>query len=162
MAKKNEHSYEDMINFIEDLCWLLDSKKDMNYADIPRMLRRMSKGNEKTAIELQKEDLVGILPQVLTDTDLFRSNKSLAQFSNEILNIQILNWEKRSRNEMIRVIICRVQDNEEIRKGISSYLLSNILKNKNEFAEIQKKSEKEHNNFSWNDAIHDIVKYNYE
>ena len=86
----------------------------------------------------------------------------MAQFSNEILNIQILNWEKRSRNEMIGVIICRVQDNEEIRKGISSYLLSNILKNKNEFAEIQKKSEKEHNNFSWNDAIHDIVKYNYE
>ncbi len=33
----------------------LDSKKDINYADIPRMLRRMSKVNEKTAIELQKK-----------------------------------------------------------------------------------------------------------
>lgn len=162
MARKNEQTYEDMISFIEDLCWLLDSKKDINYAEIPKVLRKVFKTNRNTLKELDKEDLVGILPQVLTDKELFSSNKSLAQFSEEILNIQILNWEKRSRNEMIGVIICKVQESEKIRKGISTYLLTNILKNKDIIARIQKKNEMENSPFSWNDAIHDIVRNNYE
>ena len=40
---------------------------------------------------------------------------------------------------MIGVIICKVQDNEEIRKGISSYLLSNILKNKMNLQRFKRK-----------------------
>lgn len=156
--KKNKRDIDKSINFIEDLCWLLDSNKNINYSEIIKILSELKENNKNmSSIDASTNDLVGILPQLLTDTTLFSTNKALAQFSLEVLGIEILNWHKRSRNEMIGVIICKVQESKEVSEGISAYVLSNILKNKEQFTKIQKESEATNNQFLWNDAIHMIV-----
>lgn len=154
--RKTQNSINKSITFIEDLCWLLDSQKNTNYTEVLSLLSDLKKSTPVLDAPTI-DDLIGILPQLLTDKTLFTTNKTLAQFSDEILGIKILNWHKRSRFEMIGVIICTVQDSPEVAAGISSYVLSNIMNNKEEIRKYQKESEKANNQFLWNDAIHKIV-----
>lgn len=160
--KKTKKDFEKSINFLEDLCWLLDSGKKNNYNEIIKIIKDI-KSNQNFSVvnanhfENKADTLIGILPKLLTDTTLFDTNRALAQFSNEILGIDILNWHKRSRNEMIGVIICKVQASPEVRNGISAYLLSDILENKEKIKKLQKETENSNNQFLWNDAIHKIV-----
>lgn len=159
-SKKSRKEFDKSINFLEDLCWLLDSGKNNNYGELIKIISDMRKSKENTIstqLGQEPDELVGILPRLLTDKSLFDTNSSLAKFSAEVLGIEILNWHKRSRNEMIGVIICKVQESEEIRNGISSYVLTNILQNKEKIKKIQKETEDSHNQFLWNDAIHKIV-----
>ena len=161
--KKSRKDFEKSINFLEDLCWLLDSGKNNNYVELLRIISDIKKGNEhvlSAQLGQAPDELIGILPQLLTDRSLFDTNHDLAQFSSEVLGIEILNWHKRSRNEMIGVIICKVQESEEIRNGISSYVLTNILQNKDQIKAIQKETANSNNQFLWNDAIHKIVEGN--
>ena len=58
---------------------------------------------------------------------------------------------------MIGVIICQIQESNIRLKGVSAYLLENILQNKDEFLKIQKDKENGNDQFRWNDAIHEIV-----
>ena len=58
---------------------------------------------------------------------------------------------------MIGVIICEIQGSDNKKRGVSLYLLENILKKKEEISKFQKKNEAEKNPFRWNDAIHQIV-----
>lgn len=153
---KSTKNFTKAVGFIEDLCWLLDSQKSINYNDVLNILNQLkSQANEIN--KTSTNELIGILPQLLTDKSLFSSNRALSQFSSEILNIKILNWEKRSRHEMIGVIICKVQENPEIADGISEYMLTNILKNKEKIRNYRIEVEKSNNQFLWNDAIHKIV-----
>lgn len=155
-SKKNQKDFNKAISFIEDLCWLLDSQKNINYSDILKLLSEI-KENSNTPQKPTTDDLIGILPRLLTDKTLFTTNKSLAQFSDEILGIEILNWHKRSRYEMIGVIICKVQESPTIAAGISTYVLTNIMLNKEQIRKYQKETEESNNQFLWNDAIHKIV-----
>lgn len=155
-SKKSKMELNKSISFIEDLCWLLDSQKSINYSEILKILGDIKK-NTNNLLVPSTDELIGILPQLLTDKTLFTTNKSLAQFSDEILGIEILNWHKRSRYEMIGVIICKVQESPQIASGISTYVLTNILQNKEKIRKYQKQKEKEKAQFLWNDAIHKIV-----
>ena len=155
-SKKNKMELIKSISFIEDLCWLLDSQKSINYSEILKILGDIKKSTNNQLVP-STDELIGILPRLLTDKTLFTTNKSLAQFSDEILGIEILNWHKRSRYEMIGVIICKVQESPQIASGISTYVLTNILQNKEKIRKYQKQKEKEKAQFLWNDAIHKIV-----
>ena len=153
---KKRLEFNRSLSFIEDLCWLLDSQKNISYTEILKILNEI-KSNKKQLVPPSTDELIGILPQLLTDKTLFTTNKSLAQFSDEILGIEILNWHKRSRYEMIGVIICKVQESPQIASGISTYVLTNILQNKEKIRKYQKEIERENVQFLWNDAIHKIV-----
>lgn len=159
-AKKSKKEFDKAINFLEDLCWLLDSGKKNNYNEIIKIISDIKYSQEYSLSNQSGQNadiLIGILPKLLTDTTLFDTNKTLAQFSSEVLGIDILNWHKRSRNEMIGVIICKVQESANVRDGISTFVLTNILKNKEQIKRIQRETEDAHNHFLWNDAIHKIV-----
>ena len=58
---------------------------------------------------------------------------------------------------MIGVIICEIQGSENRKRGVSLYLLENILEKKEEISKFQKENEAEKNPFRWNDVIHQIV-----
>ena len=84
----------EILGFIEDLCWLLDSKRNMNFADVAKIVDDMKKEeriHKKENIDQLSEDIIGILPRLLVDTTLFGSNKMLSQFADEILGIEIKN-----------------------------------------------------------------------
>ena len=159
-TQKKKKDFERTMNFLEDLCWFLDSGKKNDYKEIAKLLENIKHPAPNTlALQLGQEpdELIGILQRLLTDKTLFNTNGTLAEFSSDVLGIQILNWHKRSRNEMIGVIICQVQEDDNVRDGISSYLLSNILKNKDKINKYRKETEESSNKFLWNDAIQRII-----
>ena len=154
--EKRKNNVNKTMSFLEDLCWLLDAQIEINYSEVIKVISEIKEGGRYIE-KPSTDDLIGILPQLLTDKALFTTNKSLAQFSLEVLGIEILNWHKRSRHEMIGVIICKVQESTNVANGISKYVLTNILRNKEEIRKYQKEIEDSNNQFLWNDAIRKIV-----
>ena len=87
--KKNKKEFEKSINFLEDLCWLLDSGKNNNYGELIKIISNIKKGNNlSTQLGQEPDELIGILPRLLTDKSLFDTNSDLAQFSSEVLAIK--------------------------------------------------------------------------
>jgi len=52
-----------------------------------------------------KKELIGSLPSILIDKKKFPTNESIVKLAEKSLGINILNWKKRSRNEIIGVLI---------------------------------------------------------
>jgi hypothetical protein len=61
----------------------------------------------------KKTELIGLLPIALTDRKKFPKNSDIAKLAENSLNLTILNWGKRSRNEMIGVLISKVVEKSE-------------------------------------------------
>ena len=93
--------FQRSINFFEELCWLLDSNKDINFKDASKTLKQwrnlMIHGECETNKVEKSYSLIGVLPSLLKDRELFPNNAKLAQFSEEVLSLSILRWDKRSR-----------------------------------------------------------------
>ena len=150
--------FQRSINFFEELCWLLDSNKDINFKDASKTFKTMAKFNDTWRMRDQQGEqvsysLIGVLPSLLKDKELFPNNAKLAQFSEEVLSLSILRWDKRSRNEIIGLIICEVEDTNKQRIDQLSQWVGNILNHKVQVKDMQGNAEKTGNLFSWNEAI---------
>ena len=156
--RKQDHLNKS-INFLEDLCWLLESNENESYGDVIKPLSILrGPANNLEHLEATSDDLIGALPRLLTDRALFGRNEDIAQFAFEVLNINILNWHKRSRMEMVGVIICQIQDDYNLAASISEALILDILDNKEQIKRYQLEVSRNSNSpFSWNDAIFNIV-----
>jgi hypothetical protein len=66
--------------------------------------------------------LVGALPTIFSDERLFASNEDITDFASEALNLSISRWEKRSRYELIGLIVCETTklDDERLSKLVSA------------------------------------------
>lgn len=102
-------------------------------------------------------DLIGVLPSLLKDNDIFQSNVQLVQFAEDVLALDIPRWEKKSRNEIIGLIICEVEDVNKERLDTLTKWAANILKNKTQVREMQSKAKTSGNMFSWNETIQKLV-----
>ena len=78
------------------------------------------------------------------------------------MELNISRWEKKSRNEIIGLIICEVEDVNKERLGTLTRWAANILKNKSQVREMQKKAKITGNLFSWNETIQKLVGENNE
>ena len=137
-------------------CWLLDSHKEISYKSISKSLnqfRNFSVHGGHGKAENDTYELIGILPSLLKDTDIFPSNIQLVQFAQEVLDLEIPRWEKRSRNELIGLIICEVEEVNKERLGVLAEWSKNILNNKTKV----KKMQNSRSNFSWNETIRELV-----
>lgn len=158
MDKKQYNDIIKSLDFIEQLCWLIDSKKNIKFADTSKQLRSLldnssvSKANPEEDMKL---DLIGVLPSILRDETLFSTNASIVLFAEEVLNIVITRKDKRSRYELIGMIVCEADagDSEKINK-----LMDNLSKIKNNIEQI-KVLQKENGNhlFSWNETIRKLT-----
>lgn len=148
------------LSFVEDICWLIDAKRNMNFSEIPKILKKSIKDNDALSNYESAEGLIGILPTLLVDNMLFKTNKELYDFSNEMLGFEIKNWHKRSRNEMIGVIICEVEKSDKVKDKVFANLLTHIKNNKEKIKILQ--NENKDNQFSWNDTIQKIVEMDNE
>lgn len=64
---------------------------------------------------------------------------------------------KKSRNEIIGLIVCEVEDVNQERLDSLTKRVANILKNKVKIREMQSKAKTSGNLFSWNETIQKIV-----
>lgn len=154
-----EIEQQQFINFFEELCWLLDSNKNINFGNVSKSLQFIRDGMAHGVI-LENDNitsLIGVLPTLLKDYEIFPYNVQLVQFAKEILGIEIPGWGKKSRNEIIGHIICNVEDANKERMDVLLEWSNNIMNNKKRVKEMQERARKEGNIFSWNETIQKLT-----
>ena len=161
--RKNNPDFEiqQFINFFEELSWLLDSNKDINFKNAPKFLRlyrnSLMHGINANGGISDTYALIGVLPSLLKDSEIFQNNSQLAQFAEEVLGITVPRWEKKSRNEIIGLIICEVEIVNKERLDTLVQWATNILDNKGQVKDMQSKARNSGNLFSWNETIQRLV-----
>ena len=161
--RKNSPEYErqQFINFFEELSWFLESNKDVNFKKASKFLREYRNfvvhGAIISGTSNSAYDLIGVLPSLLKDNEIFQSNAQLVQFAEEVLALSIPRWEKKSRNEIIGLIVCEVEDVNKERLDTLTKWVANILKHKTQVREMQSRAKTSGNLFSWNETIQKLV-----
>ena len=94
--------------------------------------------------------------------ELFQNNFQLVQFADEVLLLHISRWEKRSRNEIIGLIICEVEEENKKRMDTLTKWVACIIQNKKRVKVMQRDAEQEGHLFSWNDTLQRLFGENDE
>ena len=151
------------IDFIEELSWLLESKKNLKLNEIPTILRsklltlsNVTKSADKyVSPNPNIHYLIGVLPRLFQDPNLFSKN---AEFAIEVLGIQISRVEKRSKYELIGLIVCEANtlNDKKLENLVNS--LANITGSSEKINLMAK--EKSLVGFSWNETIRKLASQN--
>lgn len=153
------------LNSLEQLSWVLNSKSFGDLASIPGLLRELiaeesngsvrpnMKGGGRTT---NSSFLVGALPKLFQDTELFATNTDLAEFGSSVLHTEINRAEKRSRYEIIGLIISHVVEMSEAELDQLVVALSRIKGDLTKLKQIRARGKKA--DFSWNEAIQTLAK----
>jgi len=148
------------INLIEELSWILDSKKNVDLKEVPSLLRGILNYNDNTLFAQNKYSssnpnknyLVGVLPNLFQDEELFKTTNELTDFAINILQIPISKAAKRSRYEYIGMIVCEITKLDDNNLSHLVNALSKIAGSDDDFERL--KQEKKKSNFSWNETIY--------
>lgn len=158
----NKNNLFQIANFIEELDWLLKSKKNIDLSEIATTLKEIDKLQNKVTnssknINNDKKELVGILPSLFQDKELFLKNIDIIDFAENLFDIKITRPEKRTRYELIGLIVTEIVklNKKDFSKVVDS--LAIISSDVNKMREF-KKSKKDDINFSWNIAISKLNK----
>ncbi|WP_277015646.1 hypothetical protein [Flavobacterium lindanitolerans] len=162
MDKNSERKINQAINLIEELSWLLNSKT-VKLKEIPELLRNSLLHENNTtvpkkynSINPNKNFLIGILPNLFQDPDLFKTNSDLIEFASFVLNISISRAEKRSRYELIGLIVCEVRNLNDYNLNVLVEALATLTNNEDKLKKL--KENRKSANFSWNAAIIELNK----
>ncbi len=106
---------------VEELLWLLNSKRGATLKTLPALLRQqIEDGSNLNAVaghyaspNPNKHFLIGVLPRLFQDTQLFPTNEDIAEFARTVLHVEISRYEKRSKYELIGFIVCQTNDLDE-------------------------------------------------
>jgi len=150
------------LNFFEELSWLIESNKKYRIDEFSAVLKK--KFNESSAYDGVASKyvspnpnihyLIGVLPRFLQDISLFEKNEDISNFAKEVLGIDVTRPEKRSKYEMIGLIVCQTNElnDEKLNDLVNS--LANIVGSTEKLKKIA--NEKKVIGFSWNEAIRTI------
>lgn len=140
--------------FIEELSWLLQSYsnfdfkvlQEMKYGSVgPESLEKAAPSNPNIRY------LVGTLPSVFNDLRFFPANEDISDFANDALGLNITRWDKRSRYELIGLIVCETAKLDDQRLGRLVEALTRITDN--DTAAQMVIAERKANSLSWNELI---------
>lgn len=160
-SKKNDSNIEKLLNFVEELAWLLDNYKGLRLESTARQLRNTlesSKINDKSSNLSRNQNirsLVGIFPELFQNKVFFPTNQSIIEFANEILQMNINPSKNRSKTEIIGEIVCTTYSltETEIEKVVK--VLNKMVDN--EVIAEKVKNMKRENTFSWNEVIQKLA-----
>jgi hypothetical protein len=154
------------IDFLEELSWLLESKKNLKLNEIPTILRNKLLTSSNVTKSAEKyvspnpniHYLIGVLPRLFQDPKLFSKNEEIADFAVEVLGIQISRIEKRSKYELIGLIVCEANtlNDKELENLVGSLA---VITGSSEKINLMAK-EKSLVGFSWNETIRKLASQN--
>ena len=150
MTKAKENK---LIRYAEELTWLMNSYKEFSLEDILSRFIQNSKNNSiaKHGLESNTAYLVGVLPRMFQDKELFENNSDLTTFAKDILGLELKNSEKKSRMELIGTIVCNISNDNSESLDILVSALENIMDNESKMEEVKKSRRQP--DFSWNVII---------
>lgn len=151
------------IDFIEELSWLLDSKRKLKLGEIPSILRNQSFGNKSTLSGADSyaspnpniHYLIGVLPRLFQDAKLFPKNEDIASFAKDVLGIEVSRVEKRSKYELIGLVVCECNDLNDSKLEDMVSALSAITTSSEKISRFAE--EKKLTGFSWNETIRKLA-----
>lgn len=162
MDKNKIKKLNQAINMIEEISWIIENNP-LKLKELPEILKYTMNIKETNSIVSEKyksknpnkDQLIGILPNFLQDQELFKNNKDLVDFGENILKIKISRSDKRTRYELIGLIICDIRNlnDFELEKLVEALLL---ISNSEEKLINIKNKKNNNSNFSWNDAIFEL------
>ena len=153
------------LDLMQELVWAIRSREPNELLSGVSHLRHLAQNEKierrKAERKLMNRDrqrdlkaLVGSMSLVLADTELFPANEDIAKFATEALQISIARWEKRSRYEMIGMLIMESINASPARLRDVGDLLNKISDESESMAQIKKRSRQ--TGFSWNEAIRSL------
>lgn len=101
-----------------------------------------------------KHFLIGALPRLLLDKDLFPSNDDIVEFANAALNID-MRVEKRARFEIIGKIVCETDALDERQLTDLVRALERLVGDKDKIAAMVER--KREGYFSWNETLQELL-----
>jgi hypothetical protein len=173
MDSKERDKIEKTLNFIEELSWMMDSLKSKDIKEsisylkdsyaYKKIYRNELAHNSKlyNIYRIQNDEqnlLIGILPRLLQDKYLFEKNTDLASFAEEVLSVKVTRSEKRSRYEIIGMIVSEVA----FMKESKIYDLLNVIIEISDPVIKDKIIDYKFNskNFEWNNIIRQLINSN--
>lgn len=146
------------IQLLEELGWLLASKRNLDLKRAAETLRLMTLDGQSgafskryTKLPPNKTFLVGVLPRLFQDEVLFPSNEDIADFSLSVLDVPISRSAKRSRYELIGFVVCLANDLDDSKLASLVEALESIAGNSEKLRTMaQMRTEQK---LTWNDAI---------
>lgn len=150
MMKQN-NKQKRIINFIQELSWVIENYKDIALTDIYKQLQ--DSGDNVTAGKLKADTkyLVGVLPTIFQDAELFPKKEDILEFAKQELGIELNIQAKRSKIEYIGSILCKVSNENSGKLQQLVETLDMLLNNECKMEEL--KRHRQEPNFSWNETI---------
>jgi hypothetical protein len=153
------------LELIQELVWAIRSRETSELLNGVSYLRQLAHSDKAERRRLDKRPgpkdrkndlkaLVGSMSLVLADIELFPANEDIAKFAIEALQISITRWEKRSRYEMIGMLIMESINASPERLRDVGNLLNRISDESDSMAQIKQRSRQ--TGFSWNEAIRSL------
>lgn len=122
-TKEALYSLLDLMDIIGSIDFI---NMDIDKANVIRkeVLNVIGEKKEVTILDSSTEELLGVLPIILLDSNKFPSAKEILKFAEKCLNIEIKNyWLKRSRAEVVGIVINEVyvQSPEQFNKFLKAW-----------------------------------------
>lgn len=149
------------INFIEELGWFFDSKRVNQLRNLPDLLRECINtemnlvAGQFVSPDPNKHFLIGVLPRLFQDKNLFPTNEDIADFAVTVLKLKVNRSEKRSKYELIGLIVCETNNLDEMNLSKLVAALSLLTGNDNRMKKIIEA--RKSNSFSWNEIITELT-----
>lgn len=151
---------------IEDLMFAIQKVKPEHLKDAINALNWVVmdlKPNSQSAVaktyqsaDPNKRFLIGTLPRLLLDRDLFSSNEDITDFAEVALHLEMTRTEKRARHEIIGKIVCETDNLDEQQLTNLVRALESIVGNKDKLATMIEK--KKLGTFSWNETLQELLR----
>jgi hypothetical protein len=162
MATPDPKKVVQALSFIEELGWFLESHKQVKLSDAAVTLREIlagpasarKVGAEYTSPNPNIHFLIGVLPRLFQDLRLFPNNAAIASFAGEVLGIKVSRYEKRSKYELIGLIVCETDTLSDDKLRVLVEALAELTKSEEKLDRIR--SAAKESNFSWNEAIQSL------
>ncbi|CAI86671.1 hypothetical protein HJP15_21545 [Pseudoalteromonas sp. NEC-BIFX-2020_002] len=160
MKVKDKNKVLQAANFIEELAWLLNSKKKIDLENVSELLRHQVEPNQSVVSETKQANklshYIGVLPFLLQDKELFRTNKDIIEFAENLFSIQMTRNDRRSRYELVGFIVTEIikVDEEKLLSIMNS--LSVLTESDDKLVQFRKT--RNDIDFSWNEAISKLNK----
>lgn len=155
-------SYKDikqLISFLEEFSWISKKFSRFNFIDIVEGITNDSLTDRPVSSKDEmKGFLAGYLPKILLDKDLFLKNKDIDDFAKS-LGVTISRPEKRSREEMIGIIVCDIHEKNSIELEIAYNIVNSMSNDPLILSKIKERKVRSTSNneaYDWNNVIKEI------
>ncbi len=164
IGKANSTQLQKASMALDDLVWTLQKIGINNLKEAAEALRSsLTRDLSASSVARtyksgnpNKHFLIGVLPRLFQDKDLFPQNDDIADFAGTLLGLEMSRTEKRSRYEIIGKVVCETNLLDDPKLSVVVQALEKLVEDKGKLAQVAEK--KRSGSFSWNETLQDILK----